>query len=215
MAALLADQFYLIAHEDRTGRSRLHPRATGLGLAAGLIGELMLLGRVRAAEGEMHVVNREPPGDVLAHSVLDVLLAQPQHRDLRTWLAFFAQDAAAKVGERLLRTGIVEPVTRRRLLGTQVLYMPVNSEQRNAAAWASARLANILVQGYAMENADRALAGLVHATGLTRHVLWDFAVHRPGLTYLYNVVDSLPSSLRELIEHLEASVGSALAAGRR
>jgi hypothetical protein len=215
VGAVLADQYFLIAHEDRTGRSRLHPRATGLGLAAGLIGELILLGRVRAFEGELHVVNREPPGDVLAHSVLDVLVAQPQHRDLRTWLAFLAQDAAAKVGERLLRTGIVEPVTRRRLLGTQILYMPVNSDQRNAAAWASARLANILVQGYAMENGDRALAGLVHATGLTRHVLWDFAVHRSGLSYLYTVVDSLPSDLRELIEHTEASVGSALAAGRR
>ena len=44
---MLADQFYLIAHEDRTGRSRLHPRATGLGLAAGLVGELLLLDRVR------------------------------------------------------------------------------------------------------------------------------------------------------------------------
>jgi hypothetical protein len=35
---VLADQFYLIAHEDRTGRSRLHPRATGIGLAASLLG---------------------------------------------------------------------------------------------------------------------------------------------------------------------------------
>jgi hypothetical protein len=215
VAALLADQFFLIAHEDRTGRSRLHPRATGLGLAAALIGELVLLGRVRAVEGELHVVNREPPGDVLDHTVLDLLLAQPQHRDIRTWLAYLAQDAAAKVGERLIRVGVVEPVIRRRLLGSQVLYMPVNSDQRNAAAWASARLANILVQGYAMETGDRALAGLVHATGLTRHVLWDFAVHRPGLSYLYTVVDSLPPDLRELIEHTEASVGTALAAGRR
>ena len=45
VARVLADQFFLIAHEDRTGRSRLHPRATGLGLAAALLGELMLTGR--------------------------------------------------------------------------------------------------------------------------------------------------------------------------
>jgi hypothetical protein len=62
---------------------------------------------------------------------------------------------------------------------------------------------------------DRALAGLVVATGLTRHVLWDFAVHRPGITHLHTVVESLPSDLRELVDHTEAAVGSVLAAGRR
>ena len=215
MAALLADQFFLIAHEERTGRSRLHPRATGLGLAAGLIGELVLLGRVRAVEGELHIVNPEPTRDALSHGVLDLLLAQPQHRELRTWLAFLAQDAADRVGERLIRAGVVEPVVRRRLLSTQTLYMPMNSDQRNQAAWIQVRLANILVQGRVVDITDRALTGLVAATGLTRHVLWDLPVHRPGLGHLHSVVESLPTDLRELVDHTEAAVGSVLAAGRR
>jgi hypothetical protein len=215
VAALLADQFFLIAHEDRTGRSRLHPRATGLGLAAGLIGELILLGRVRAFEGELLVWRRDPPGDALTHDVLDLLIAQPQHRELRTWLAFLAQDASIRVGERLIRAGVLEPVTRRRLLGKETLYLPTNPEQRNAVAWAPVRLANTLVRGRGMDIADRALAGLVVATGLTRHVLWDFALHRPGLTHLYSIVESLPADLRELVKQTEASIGSAIAAGRR
>jgi hypothetical protein len=215
VAALLADQFFLIAHEDRTGRSRLHPRATGLGLAAGLIGELMMQGRVRAFDGDLFVVSPEPPGDALAHGVLDLLLAQPQHRELRTWLAFLAQDAADRVGERLIRAGVVEPVTRRRLLGSQTFYLPRDSEQRNAAAWVQVRLANILVQGRVVDIADQALAGLVVATGLTRHVLWDHGAHRAGINHLHTVVESLPTDLRELVDHTEAAVGSVLAAGRR
>jgi Golgi phosphoprotein 3 (GPP34) len=215
VAALLADEFYLIAHEDRTGRSRVHPRATGLGLAAALLGELMLLDRVRVYGGDLYVMSHEPPGDALSHNVLDLLVVQRQHRELRTWLAFLAQDAEVWVGERLLRAGVVEPVTRRRLRGAQTVYMPMNSRQRNAVAWAPVRLANILVQGRAIDITDRVLAGLVLATGLTRHVLWDFAAHRSGLTHLYTIVESLPVDLRELIEHTEASVGSVLAAGRR
>lgn len=215
VAALLADHYFLIAHEDRTGRSRLHPRATGLGLAAGLVAELMLLGRVGMVGGELGVVSREPPGDALAHNVLSLLIAQPQHRDLRIWLAFLAQDAEAKVGQRLLRAGVVEPVVRRKLLSTQTHYMPMNSEQRNAAAWASVRLANILVHGRTIDLADRVLAGLIVATGLTRHVLWDIDAHRAGLLHLPDIVEALPNSLRDLIEHTEACVGSALAAGRR
>jgi hypothetical protein len=186
-----------------------------LGLAAGLIGELLMQGRVRAVDGEIHVVNPEPPRDGLSHGVLDLLIAQPQHRELRTWLSFLAQDAAVRVGERLIRAGVLESVTRRRLLGTQTFYLPMSSDQRNAAAWVPVRLANILVQGRVVDIEDRALAGLVVATGLTRHVLWDFAVHRPGITHLHTVVESLPSDLRELVDHTEAAVGSVLAAGRR
>jgi hypothetical protein len=212
---VLADQYFLIAHEDRTGRSRLHPRATGLGLAAALLGELVLEGRIGIADGDLVILDRHPPSDALAHDILDLLVAQPQHRDVRTWLAFLSQDAAIRVGERLMRLGAVEPVTRRRMLSTETLYMPNSAEQRNAAAWAPARLANLLVRGIGMSISDRILIGLVAATGLTRHVLYDFEMHRNAFQSLPNAVGSLPGDLKELIEYTEASVGSVLTVGRR
>lgn len=213
---MLADQYYLIAHEDRTGRSRLHPRATGLGLAAALLGELMLEGRVRVIDGDLYIMSRQPPRDALSHDILDLLIAQPQHRDVRVWLAFLSQDAADRVGERLTRLGAVEPVTRRRMLGsTQTLYLPHTAEQRNAAAWAPARLANMLMRGLQMSVGDRVLTGLVAATGLTRHVLYDFELHRQAYLQMSDVVSMLPVDLRQLIEYTEASVGSVLTAGRR
>jgi len=212
---VLADQFFLIAHEDRTGRSRLHPRATGLGLAAALLAELVLDGRLGITDGDLMILDRRPPADALAHDVLDLLIAQSRHRDVRTWLAFLSQDAAARVGERLMRLGAVEPVTRRRMLGTQTLYMPNSAEQRNAAAWAPARLANLLVRGVEMSVSDRVLVGLIAATGLTRHVLYDFEMHRHAFQALPGAVESLPLDLRELVEITEASVGSVLTVGRR
>jgi hypothetical protein len=212
---VLADQYFLIAHEDRTGRSRLHPRATGLGLAGALIGELILEGRIGIADGDLIILDRHPPTDALAHDILDLLIAQSRHRDVRTWLAFLSQDSAARVGERLMRLGAVEPVVRRRMLSTQTLYMPNSAEQRNAAAWAPARLANLLVRGVEMSVSDRLLVGLIAATGLTRHVLYDFEMHRHAFQTLPNAVESLPSDLRELVEITEASVGSVLTVGRR
>jgi len=184
-------------------------------LAAALLGELMVGERITAFEGDVYVVSRNPPGDPLTHDLLDLLIAQPQHRELRTWLAFLAQDAAVKVGERLIRAGVLEPVTRRKLMGTQTLYMPMNSNQRNVAAWAPIRLAEILVRRRPMNLSDRVLVGLVVATGLTRHVLWDFQAHRDALVHLPTIVSSLPEDLRQLVEHTEALVGSVLAAGRR
>jgi hypothetical protein len=212
---VLADQFFLIAHEDRTGRSRLHPRATGLGLAAALLGELILAGRLRIFEGDLHIASPNPPPDALSHDILDLLIAQPQHRDVRIWLAYLSQDAAHKVGERLERSGAVESVTRRKMLTTQTIYMPNNEAQRNAAAWAPMRLANMLVRGLDMSPSDRTLVGLVAATGLTRHVLWDFEIHRQAFLNMPSVVGGLPDDLRQLVELAEASVGSVLAVGRR
>ena len=212
---VLADQYFLIAHEDRTGRSRLHPRATGLGLAAALISELMLDGHLELIDGDLLIANRQPPGDALSHDILSLLIAQPQHREVRTWLAYLSQDAAVRVGERLIRSGAVEPVVRRKILSTTTFYMPNSAEQRNAAAWAPARLANLLVRGLEMSISDRVLAGLVAATGLTRHVLYDYELHRQAFLLLPSTVGSLPGDLRELIEYTEASVGSVLTVGRR
>src|SRR5256885_864357 len=112
-----------------------------------------------------------------------------------------------------MRTGPAAPAcTRAR---PQRIYMPMNPSQRNTAAWAAARLANILVHERAMDLADRVLAGLVLATGLTRYVLWDVDSHRPGLPRMYAAVESLSPDLLELVEHTEACVGSVLAAGPR
>ncbi|GLY01304.1 MULTISPECIES: GPP34 family phosphoprotein [Actinoplanes] len=213
---MLADQYYLIAHEDRTGRSRLHPRATGLGLAAALLGELVLEGRIGVSDGELIILDQRPPRDALDHDILDLLCAQSQHRDVHTWLAFLSQDAAVRVAERLVRVGAVELVTKRRMLGTlQTLYLPNTARQRNAAAWASTRVANILVRGMELNLSDRMLVGLTVATGLTRHVMYGFEMYPHIYHALPSMIASLPGDLRELVESTESSVGSALAVGRR
>src|SRR6266704_4142496 len=47
----LADDLYLMAHDDRTGKPLLQPRAAGLGLAGALLAELVLAGRIEVEPG--------------------------------------------------------------------------------------------------------------------------------------------------------------------
>ncbi|MEH0936994.1 GOLPH3/VPS74 family protein [Micromonospora psammae] len=205
---LIADEFFLIAHNDSRGKAKLHPTATGLGLAGGLLGELILFGQITVASGQVTVVDRRPPADALSHTVLDQLIGESQHRELRTWLAFLAQSATTSVGERLARAGVLRRQEKRSLLRSSVNYVPIDL---NAVAWPATRLAALLERAEPPSVPDATLLGLVAAAGLTREVLWSAgprAHHRLGL-----LLQALPAPLKELVAHTEAAVGAAVLRG--
>src|SRR5262245_7797119 len=97
----LADDLFFVVHDDRTGRPRLLPRAIGLGLAAGLLGELMLVGRLAMTDGVLAVADDRPPRDAVIHALLDQVIVERPSHGLRTWLAFFSRAAAEQVAKRL------------------------------------------------------------------------------------------------------------------
>jgi hypothetical protein len=203
----LADELFLIAHDDTTGRPRLHARAAELGLAGALLGELVLDGRITFHDGRLTVVDRRTPDDALAHLVLDQLIAEPQYRTVRIWLAFLAGESVDAVGQRLERAGQVNRTRRR--WGRAVRYVPVDA---SAAAWPGHRLRLVLLRGEPLAGTDALLAGLVAATGLSSLVLWDAPAS--SHQYLASLVAALPPPLRDLVAHLEAAVGDAVLSHR-
>ncbi|MER5701512.1 GPP34 family phosphoprotein [Micromonospora sp. NPDC002296] len=205
---LTADEFYLIAHNDSRGRAKLHPSAVGICLAAGLLGELVLSGRITVSTGNVTVTDRRPPADALAHTVLDQLIGEPQHQSVRTWLSFLGQSAATSVAERLARAGVLHRQESRRLLRTTIGYVPIDL---NAVAWPATRLRALLDRPEPPAVPDALLFGLVSAAGLTREVLWSAnprAQHRLGV-----LIPALPPPLKELVAHAEAAVGASVLRG--
>lgn len=208
---LLADDFFCIAHDDRTGRSRLNPRVLGLGLAGALLGELVLFRRIVISEGVIVLARREPPPDPLAHATLAQLIASPQHNDLQTWLAVLAETATDAVGKRLVQAGVVQPGERHWLWRAQVSYPPVDV---NAVAWRPIRLAGLLTSAEEVKAPDVVLAQLVAATGLSKRVLWQPEFREAGLARLSAELLRLDGSLTQLLAFVEAAVGSAVLAPR-
>ncbi|MFI0794594.1 GPP34 family phosphoprotein [Micromonospora rubida] len=205
---LTADEFYLIAHNDSRGRAKLHASAAGICLAAGLLGELVLFGRITVSAGNVTVVDRRPPPDALAHTVLDQLIGESQHQLVRTWLSFLGQSAVTSVAERLARAGVLHRQESRRLLRASISYVPIDL---NAVAWPATRLRALLDRPEPPAVPDALLFGLVAAAGLTREVLWSAspqAQHRLGV-----LIPALPPPLKELVAHAEAAVGAAVLRG--
>lgn len=206
---LLADDFFFVAHNSISMKGRLSDRVMRLGLAGALLGEQVLLQKVTMRAGRFRILNEEPPRDALAHTVLDHLRAEPAITSTRDWLRFLSRDAYEQVVQRLLREGHVQAREERRLLRVVTVYEPTAT---TGAGWPESRLASRLSAGLGLEPPDIVLAGLVAATGLDRQVLAGAPAHaRP---YLRRVVNTLPPSLRSLIDETAAAVGDAVLSSR-
>ncbi|WP_433499848.1 GOLPH3/VPS74 family protein [Sphaerimonospora sp. CA-214678] len=230
---LLASDLYFVIHDDRTGQMRLHPRLTGLGLAAAIVGELMLAGRVAiaVAAGQARLTPLHPapapgmvsapgrahapgatrgPGaptaiDEVAQTALGHILAEPAH-SLQTWLRFLARTAHADVAARLTGAGMLRPRSGRRLPLRSRPQVPVDP---NAALWPVGRLNLAIQRGQRLDIRDALLLGLVVATTVARAVLWE-----PESRHLADSIAGLPAPYRELIAQTKAAIGDAVISPR-
>ncbi|QSI47426.1 GOLPH3/VPS74 family protein [Thermobispora bispora] len=201
----LADDLYFVVHHDRTGRMRLHPRLIDLGLAAAILGELMLAGRitVQEASGQPRVVPVDPEatGDAVTQRALDHIVAEPFH-PFRVWLEFLAKTARRDVADRMAAAGLLHPPGR----GLRRRWVPVDPD---VAVIPTGRLNLAIQYQEPMSTQESVLLGLVVATGAAKVVLWD-----PGSGHIRATIASLPPPYRELIAQTTAAVGGAVLSRR-
>jgi len=110
---LVADDLYLMAHHEISGRPFLQPRPLGIGLAGALLAELTLGGHVLVGPASTVAAGPTLPGDDLARQVRDQIAGEPEQHVLLEWLLFLGQSAAGGVGRRLERAGYLIPAGRR------------------------------------------------------------------------------------------------------
>jgi hypothetical protein len=209
---MVADDLYLMAHNEANGRPFLQPRALGTGLAGGLLAELMLAGGITLGhDGTLFTgsgfTGRVVLGDGLARQVLGMLAAE-QPLPVREWLLFLARTAAEDVARRLELSGYV------RRAGGRVPWLPVRWVPVDAD-WAFApllRVRSALDPARPWSAYGAVLAGLADACGLGFR-LAQYATQADRSAE--QAARRLPGGLRELIAHTQATVGSALLCHRK
>jgi len=213
MAALagtgrLADDLYLLAHHDVTGKPYLQPRAVGLGLAGALLGELALCGAIWVRRGELMPVRAIVPDDGLARQVLAVLAGERDRHPPADWLSFLAATASHRVAARLVRSGYLMPACSRRPWRGQ-RWVPVDPDCAFAPV---VRARAVLDPARRPTTAGTALAGLAAACGLGPRIL---QYGQPGARQrLDAAVCLLTPDLRELVAHTQAAVDAAVLSPR-
>jgi hypothetical protein len=204
----LADDLYLMAHHELTGKPHLQPRAVGLGLAGALLAELMLLGTICIRPDGVMVTDGTPPGDGLARSVLGLVLSEHERHAVQRWLLFLARTAAADVGGRLEQSGYLTRVATWRF-GRGERWVPVDADSAFAPL---VRVKSVLSSSQPVTVQSAALAGLAAACGLGHQL----SLYLPpnARRRLDEAVGQLDPGLRDLIAQTRAAVDSAVLSHR-
>jgi hypothetical protein len=201
----LADDLWLLAHNDITGKPCIQPRPLGLGLAAGLLAELSLAGAVSVGRDDITVLPvRRPPADVLLSRVLGQVAAEPQAHPVADWLAYLARTAPVGVAHRLEQSGYLAP-------GTSLLpwrsgrWRPTSRDNAFAPVL---RWRAVLDAAQPLTVQGAVLAGLADACGLG----FRLAEYTPAraLRPLHQALAPLGAGLRGLIAGTKAAVDSAV-----
>lgn len=203
----LADDLYLLAHHDVTGRPFLQPRALRLGLAGGLLAELIFDGAIWLRAGMTGASGADRIEDDLLRRVLVVMLAERDLLPVRDWLAYLATGASDEVAARLAAAGYLARQRSWRPGG--VRWVPVDAD---AAFAPLARVRAALDPARSSTVPDVVLTGLAAACGLGPRVL---PFGPPGARrWLDEALGVLRPDLRELIAQVQLAVDSAVLAHR-
>jgi len=185
----LADDLYLMAHHERTGRPLLAPRAAGLGLAGGLLGELILADAIRICHGDV-ITGPAPPHDVLADTILRQVAGEAAPRPVADWLAVLSRTAHDGVARRLEQAGYLVAVEARPW--RPLRWVPSDPDCADAQTLA--------------------LAGLAAACGLSARLT--SYLPTGSRSRMEQAAWRLDADLREVIICTQATVGAALLAHR-
>lgn len=200
----LADELFLIAHDDVTGKPRVPARTIRRGLAAAMLADLAFVGAVTVAATGMVVTGTAAPGavDPWGRTVLRWIETDTPHPPA-AWIDRLAGHAYRSVADRLTVAGLVRSRTVRRWWWRRDTVYP--AVDTNVAAWPWARLSMRVRRRTRLSAHDSTLARLCVATGLGGHILGvDTLTARRQLRQLLTPV---PPGVDELVRRLAAAGG--------
>lgn len=221
----LADNLWLISHEERNGKPYVSPLSLGLGLAGCLLAELVMYGRVTVdADGRLKLANdddtrliaRRDPAPIHDDGLADAMLKRvirearkPREEQallISPWLNSLSGQAEPWVAKRLRDQGVIVQFEHRKGLFKRAIGHYVHDLGDGMAPLEN--LKGRLRRGETVAHHHVALAGFAIAIGLDKQLLRDTTP--AAQTYLEDLLKGLPKPLRSLIAETNAAVGNAV-----
>lgn len=170
----LAEELVLITLDDETGRliTSAKPYALDIGIAASLIMELTLQGRIDTDPDKLFVVSTAPTNHPMLDALLNEIASEKNTISTAAWLTRLAKQGERLIDEvvqGLVARGILKTVEKRLLWVFKTRVYPPSSgiEEREVRA----RVMQLLNGDEIPEPRDALIVGLLRATDLMNYLL--------------------------------------------
>lgn len=207
----LADELFLIAHDDYSGKSVTATNLLEAALSAAVIGELILDRRISVVRNEVFVADHRVWQEPVTDRVLGEMVHRGDGHAVRSWITFLQPQILERVGDRLVSAGMVRRETSRGLtLRTTVRWPGIDP---NRVARPRIRLTATLERSdQPLDFRTTTLASLVNSAGMTRVLnLHDRSV----LKRIAAARRLLPAELGDLLDAVDAAMSAQALAVRR
>ncbi|MET8263319.1 GOLPH3/VPS74 family protein [Micromonospora arida] len=154
----LAEELLLLAYDDTTGKATMPRISLDLGMAAAVLVELALAGRIAYADGSLTVVDPTPTGEPFSDDVLGRIAGDTPHTPA-SWVQRLRHGLRDRILADLCRQGVVRDVDETELGFIHVHRYPV--VDTSVEAETRQRLAEALTGAAAPDERTAALATLV------------------------------------------------------
>jgi hypothetical protein len=209
---LLAEEMFLIGHDEYSGRPAVGLDVLETGLAGALLGDLMFARRVAIANNAVAVVDPRPWREPLTDYVLGELLRKGDMYPVRSWVEYLRGDLREGIGQRLAARGVVRrDEVRAGLTRRPVVRFP--GADPVLAAGPRVRLGYVLGQRGPLDHRSATLAALVHATGMNRMFVEIYG--QVAREQLAEAMRSLPTPLAKLASGVDTAVAAIALTVRR
>lgn len=194
----LAEELLLMALDDETGALvKLAPYALELSLAAALVMELTLEGRIDTDLEKLFVVSAEPTGQPVLDEALAEICTESASQPTRFWLSRLSRSGPVlteRIARSLVDQGVLRLVEKRLLWVLKSRTYPPASgiEQREVRQ----RILTLLDNTEIPDTRDALLVGLLRASGLVDRLLDEPELSR--LRARINQISNLEEISREL-----------------
>ncbi len=202
----LSEELLLITLDDESGKllDSIKPFSFDIAIAASLIMELTLKGKLDTDAEKLFVVSSEETGDAILDQALAIIVAEKNSLSTSDWLSRFAHygdTLSDKIIESLVNKGVVQLVEKRLLWVLKTRAYPATSgiEEREVRS----RIMQLLNNDEIPNPSDALLIGLLRATGIMNRLL-----SSTELVRLQNRIDQI-ANLEEINRSLSASVQEA------
>lgn len=203
----LADDLFLIAHDEYTGKPAATPRTLDPALAGALLGELVLDARIAIANGQAYLADDRLRQEPVSDRVLSEIVHRGDGHPVRAWIRFLTPRVRHQIGDRLVNAGAVRREQARRLnLRTSVRWP---GRDPNRVAVPRVVLTTILDRSdEPLDVRTATLAALVRSGGVLRVLSLS---ERGAAERIAAARRLLPTGLRGLLDGVDATIAAAAA----